>query len=110
MTAGSIQEITATAKPAVGRTDMNCEDLLKALNDYVDGDIDPSVCEKFEVHLADCNPCQVVVDNIRQTIRLYRAGEPYEVPPECERVLQDALRRKWAEKFPGAAGASPPEE
>ena len=85
---------------------MKCEDLLRALNDYVDGDIDPAVCEQFEVHLADCNPCQVVIDNIRQTIRLYRGGEPYEVPPECEQMLRDVLRRKWAEKFPGS---SPPE-
>jgi hypothetical protein len=45
---------------------MKCEDLLKILSDYIDGDIDPKVCEGFERHLAECDPCQVVVDTIRK--------------------------------------------
>ena len=59
---------------------MTCEELLAALNDYVDGERLTAVCEKFAEHLAGCNPCQVVVDNIRQTISLYRDGEPYPLP------------------------------
>ena len=61
---------------------MKCDELLKTLNQYVDGSIDPSICEQFEEHLEGCNPCQVVVDNIRKTITLYRNGQPYEMPPE----------------------------
>jgi anti-sigma factor RsiW len=82
---------------------MKCEDLLKALNDYVDGDVDPAVCDEFAEHLAGCNPCQIVVDNIKQTIALYRAGEPYELPEEFHDALNDVLRRKWAAKFPQSA-------
>lgn len=79
---------------------MKCDDLLKALNDYVDGRIDPAVCERFESHLAGCNPCQIVVDNIRQTITLYKAGEPYELPEEFRNELRLSLRDKWKKKFP----------
>lgn len=82
---------------------MNCDDLLKALNDYVDGRIDPAVCERFEAHLAGCNPCQIVVDNIRQTITLYKAGEPYEIPAEFRSELRRSLRDRWKRKFPGQA-------
>ncbi len=79
---------------------MKCEELLKVLNDYVDGDLDPGVCEEFEQHLAGCNPCQVVVDNIRKTIRLYkRSGEQVEIPPELCQRLRQCLREKWKEKF-----------
>jgi len=78
---------------------MNCDELLKALNDYVDGSIEPAVCEQFQQHLAGCNPCQVVVDNIRQTITLYKAGEPYPLPPEFQQVLRQTLKRRWCEKF-----------
>jgi anti-sigma factor RsiW len=83
---------------------MRCDELLQALNDYVDGDVDPAVCEEFEQHLAGCNPCQVVVDNIRKTILLYRAGEPYELPPEFRRRLRSALRQRWAEKMKAPPG------
>jgi anti-sigma factor RsiW len=84
---------------------MKCEDLLKALNDYVDGDIDPAVCEEFAGHLAGCNPCQVVVDNIRKTITLYKGQESYELPLPLRQRLQAQLREKWKEKFPGAGQA-----
>ena len=78
---------------------MNCDELLKALNDYVDGSIEPGVCEQLKQHLAGCNPCQVVVDNIRKTITLYQAGEPYPVPPEFQQALRQTLQKCWCEKF-----------
>ena len=82
---------------------MKCDDLLKALNDYIDGQVDPAICERFESHLAGCNPCQIVVDNIRQTITLYKAGEPYELPGEFRDELRRSLRDKWKKQFPGRA-------
>jgi anti-sigma factor RsiW len=78
---------------------MTCEELLAALNDYVDGETLSAVCEKFAEHLAGCNPCQVVVDNIRHTIRLYQAGEQYPLPAEFQQRLKECLRRRWEEKF-----------
>ena len=65
------------------------------LNDYVDGEIDPGICKQFERHLADCNPCQVVVDNIRKTIELYKNEQRYEIPLEFRRRLHQALQEKW---------------
>jgi hypothetical protein len=79
---------------------MNCEELLAMLNEYVDGTVDPAVCEEFEKHMAGCNPCQVVVDNIRQTITLYQDGEPYAMPVQFREKMHDALRKKWKERFP----------
>jgi hypothetical protein len=76
---------------------MKCQELLKLLNDYVDGTIDPGVCAEFDKHMADCNPCQVVVDNIRQTITVYKAGQPYELPVAFQKRLHSALRQRWRE-------------
>jgi anti-sigma factor RsiW len=82
---------------------MKCTELLKALNDYVDGTLDPALCEEFERHMRGCNPCQIVVDNIRQTITLYRAGEPHPLPPEFEERMRAALRARWKAKALSAA-------
>jgi anti-sigma factor RsiW len=76
---------------------MKCEELLQMLNEYVDGSVDPGVCETFEKHLAGCNPCQVVVDNIRKTITLYKDGQPYELPVPVRDRLHDCLRKRWKE-------------
>ena len=76
---------------------MKCAELLAALNEYVDGTVDPGICEEFEKHMAGCNPCQVVVDNIRQTITLYKEGKPVELPVDFRRRLHTALRQRWNE-------------
>ncbi len=83
---------------------MRCEELLAALNHYVDGERRSALCQAMEEHLAGCNPCQVVVDNIRQTITLYRDGQPISLPPALHDQLRPLLRQRWASKFPHAAG------
>ena len=84
---------------------MKCAELLTALNEYVDGTVDPAICEEFEAHMAGCNPCQVVVDNIRKTITLYKEGRPHALPVQFHRRLHTTLRRRWKETHP--AGARP---
>jgi anti-sigma factor RsiW len=76
---------------------MKCSELLAALNEYVDGTVDPAICEEFEKHMAGCNPCQVVVDNIRKTITLYKAGKPHSLPVNFRRRLHAALQTRWKE-------------
>ena len=76
---------------------MKCAELMAALNEYVDGTVDPAICEEFEKHMAGCNPCQVVVDNIRQTITLYKEGKPVTLPAPFRQKLHTALRQRWKE-------------
>jgi anti-sigma factor RsiW len=76
---------------------MKCEELLAVLNEYVDGKIAPAICAEFEKHMAGCNPCQVVVDNIRKTITLYKNGKPYELPLKFRNKLHAVLRTHWKE-------------
>jgi anti-sigma factor RsiW len=78
---------------------MKCEELLSLLSEYVDGTVDPGICAEFERHMAGCNPCQVVVDNIRQTISIYRAGEPWELPAEFRERLHAGLRERWRQRL-----------
>jgi anti-sigma factor RsiW len=79
---------------------MKCEQLLAILSEYVDGTVDPAICDEFEKHMAGCNPCQVVVDNIRQTITLYKNGQPYELPVKFRERLHGALRERWQGNHP----------
>ena len=78
---------------------MDCDDLLKQLNEYVDGNLAPGVCDEFRAHLKDCNPCQVVVDNVRNTIRLYRDGQEVPLPEECRLKLHHLLKARFQAKF-----------
>jgi anti-sigma factor RsiW len=74
---------------------MKCAELIAALNEFVDGTVDPAICKEFEQHMAGCNPCQVVVDNIRKTITLYKEGQPRTLPVKFQRQLHAALQQRW---------------
>jgi hypothetical protein len=86
---------------------MDCEQLLAGLNDYVDGDHSTALCQALKEHLADCNPCQIVVDNIRRTITLYKAGEAIELPEELQQQLCGLLREHDRARFPSASKTGP---
>jgi hypothetical protein len=77
---------------------MQCEELLKTLNEYVDGTLEPGVCAQFQEHLAGCNPCRIVVDNIRKTIQLYKGDEVFVLPVEVRTRLHATLRDRWKAK------------
>ena len=80
---------------------MDCDDLLKQLNEYVDGNLAPGVCDECRAHLKDCNPCQVVVDNVRNTIRLYSNGREIPLPEECRLKLHNLLKARFQARFAG---------
>jgi len=74
---------------------MKCQEILKVLNEYVDGQLDPGVCEELQKHLQGCDPCRIVVDNIRKTISLYKDDQVYELPADFKARLHEALKDKW---------------
>jgi anti-sigma factor RsiW len=76
--------------------------MLSALGDYIDGELEPGLQEAFEEHMSGCTPCEVVVDNIRKTITVYRDGEARELPPELHAKLCSVLKQRWKEKFPNS--------
>ncbi|RME75655.1 MAG: zf-HC2 domain-containing protein [Planctomycetota bacterium] len=82
---------------------MTCQEMLRLLNEYIDGEIDPSLCAEFEHHLAGCDPCQVVIDTLRRTVTLYREGARYELPAAVHDRLHAELRRRWRARHGGSA-------
>lgn len=78
---------------------MTCDDLLKQMNEYVDGNVAPGVCDELRAHLQDCDTCRVVVDNIRNTITIYKDDKPIDMPESCRAKLHNLLREKWQRKF-----------
>lgn len=78
---------------------MKCEELLEALNAYVDGELEAlfpaDFCQEFQRHLEGCQPCRVVVDTLRFTVALYRNQEPYPLPSAFQERLRQILRQRW---------------
>jgi len=83
---------------------MQCKELLALLGEYVDGELSREDYATFEKHLCGCRPCEVVVDNVRQTIAVYRCGHRIELPSALQKQLRRVLRDRWEAKFPSRGG------
>ncbi len=80
---------------------MQCDDILRMLNDYFDEEIDPAVCETLRRHMDDCEACRVVVDTTDRTIRLVRDSlTVHEIPIPFRKRLHDTIRARWRETHP----------
>ncbi len=76
-----------------------CLDYIKELNDYLDGDLDPSVCAEIEKHIGECNNCRIMVDSLKQTVTLCREGKEEKLPEVLESRLNGLLKARWEKKF-----------
>lgn len=76
-----------------------CHDYISGLNDYLDGEIDPALCEEIEKHIGECQNCRIMVDTLKQTVTLCREGRPEKLPEELENKLNNMLKERWEKKF-----------
>jgi anti-sigma factor (TIGR02949 family) len=80
--------------------DLNCQDILHNLNDYIDGELDRQLCADIEAHIDSCPDCRVVVNTLKKTIQLYQiSGQETELPEDVRQRLYarldlDAYARK----------------
>ncbi|MEI2693350.1 MAG: zf-HC2 domain-containing protein [Anaerolineae bacterium] len=68
-----------------------CRQLLKDLSDYVDGDLDETLCVEIERHMDQCENCRVVVDTLRKTVLLFHDLPARPMPPDVETRLLRCL-------------------
>lgn len=78
---------------------MECQEMLAALSDYIDDELEARLCAEIEAHMRECPDCQVMVDTLRKTIVLYRtyghAEMPVDVRTRLHAVLElEALKTK----------------
>lgn len=72
----------------------NCRELLRRLSDYIDGELEATLCAELETHLAGCTNCQVMVDTVRKTITLYHSQASTELPMDVANRLYKVLELK----------------
>lgn len=69
----------------------NCAHLLGTLSEYIDGALNPELCQEIEKHLAGCEDCRVVLNTTRRTIDLVH--EPAEKTGLPEDVRERLFKR-----------------
>ncbi len=73
-----------------------CRELLDYVSDYIDGELEASVCAEVEAHLASCPNCRIMVDTVRKTITLYHSQASAGLPSDVQDRLYKVLNLKQA--------------
>jgi anti-sigma factor (TIGR02949 family) len=76
-----------------------CDELITNLSDYIDGELEPELCDQLEQHLAGCNNCRLMVDNMKMTVKLCRDGICEDLPPALQEKLDNQLAERWKKQF-----------
>ena len=75
-----------------------CREIFAKLSEYLDQELDPSLCDRIEGHLEDCQPCRVFLDSLRTTVGLLRDTPPQRLPEDLRRSLLDEYERLKGER------------
>lgn len=74
-----------------GHGSLSCEEIFAKLSEYLDGELDETVCEQLEGHMGSCEPCQRFLESLRNTVSLFHDERPSRMP--------EGLRSKVCEAF-----------
>jgi anti-sigma factor RsiW len=74
-------------------TDLNCDELVELVTDYLESALDEETENRVSDHLAGCDGCTTYVDQIRQTITTVGSSPPdVELTDEAREALLAAFR------------------
>lgn len=71
-----------------------CNDALKHLVDYLEGDLEVGASEELESHLAACPPCVSFLKTYKSTGKVCKKALEREMPVEMKQKLREFLRAK----------------
>ena len=72
--------------------DLTCKELVELVTEYFEGQLPGSVRDRFEDHLAECQPCRTYLEQMRRTVELTGALREHDISPQVEATLLAAFR------------------
>jgi anti-sigma factor RsiW len=74
--------------------ELNCQELVELVTDYLEGALPPTECARFEAHLTECDGCTRYLDQMRLTIAAIGRLTEESIEPEARADLLQ-LFRDW---------------
>ncbi|HXY49779.1 MAG TPA: sigma-70 family RNA polymerase sigma factor [Terriglobales bacterium] len=92
--AGSGKKVRAQRSPHQESRPARCKAMFAELSDYLDEQLDDSLCEELERHMTGCEPCQAFVATLEATIEQCRRSVR-DCPPRQTAKLRQELMQKY---------------
>ena len=91
--AGSEKKVRGLRRPPQESRPAHCKAMFAQLSDYLDEQLDDSLCEELERHMTGCQPCQAFVATLEATIEQCRRSERDCPPPEALKLRQELMQQ-----------------
>jgi RNA polymerase sigma-70 factor (ECF subfamily) len=75
-----------------------CKRLFALLSDFIDQEIDPSLCADVEGHLGDCSPCKAYLASLEETVRRCQRHCTEELKAKARAQVRNLCRESAAAK------------
>ncbi|CAO5183285.1 putative transmembrane anti-sigma factor [Frankia sp. AiPs1] len=83
-------------------TDIDCNELVEIVTDYLEGTLDADIHRRVTEHLDQCDGCDAYVEQMRETVRLAGTLRQDELRPEMRDRLLAAFRGWRTDTTPSA--------
>lgn len=80
-------DVVPEAKPR----EHTCKAMFAQLSDYLDEELDSSLCEELEKHMGGCEPCQAFLTSLKRTVERCRTAPNESSGPQARVNLRRAL-------------------
>ena len=90
---GSGKRARAQRQAVEERRPARCKAMFAELSDYLDEQLDDSLCEELERHMNGCGPCQAFVATLEATIEQCRNSARDCPPPEAVKLRQELMQK-----------------
>lgn len=81
--------------------DMTCREIFERLNDYLDQELDPDLCDKIDNHVENCEPCIAFINTLKKTVELFQGYDEGEAPRELPEPVRDNLKKFLEQNLKG---------
>jgi len=75
-----------------------CPDVVRALSEKLEGDLDPSACAEMEKHVEGCPACARTCDALKDALRACRSSSTPALTPEIRARVRSALSKWWSSR------------
>jgi hypothetical protein len=70
---------------------VTCTEFLQLLDDLIDDTVSVPIRSEIELHMHQCEHCEVIFNTTRKTIEIYRSNEIYDLPSDLRERLHAAI-------------------
>jgi predicted anti-sigma-YlaC factor YlaD len=81
----------------VNQNQLNCQEVVELVTDYLEQALLPEMKAKFDEHIAECPGCDTYLEQVQQTILMLRKLTEQQMFPETKQELLEIFRN-WKQQ------------